>query len=74
MCPNTNTLASFVKNVDDLRAWIYKELKKEPQLASLNLKYILGRGTMKFGDIGEISSDVAELAKSQLIERALWRV
>ena len=65
VCPCEDRTRLLKENSIELEAWLHKDGKTEPQLAYWIGKYIRGRGEVKFADLGCMSPDILELARSQ---------
>ena len=62
VCTNTDRTRLFRENLQDLKVWLNKHGNIEPQLAYWIPKYLLGRGAVKFENLGHMSQDIEQLA------------
>ena len=65
ICSSMDRTRLFRENVEDLKCWLNRHGDTEPQLAYWIPKSLLGRGTVRFQDLGHMSPEIKELAKSQ---------
>ena len=64
-CPNEERTMLLKDNTNELETWMLANDNRYHELAYLIPKYILCRGTVKFCDLGPMSSRMMELALSQ---------
>ncbi len=64
-CPSQVRTQLFLDNVDELEKWLTAEDRTCPELAYWTIKYILGRDSLTFAELGSMSTQVQEVADSQ---------
>ena len=70
-CPSDSRTTLFLDNVADLESWLTLNNNTDPELAYWLIKYIMGRGKLKFAELGQLSHDLHTAAVSQ--DRIGWR-
>ena len=70
-CPSDSRTQLFLDNVADLDSWLTLNNNTDSELAYWLIKYILGRGKLKFADLGPLSHGLHMAAVSQ--DRIGWR-
>jgi hypothetical protein len=64
-CPSKSRTDLFLDNVSELEQWLTSHDNTEPELGYWLVKYIRGRGSLQFAELGEFSDDLATAARSQ---------
>lgn len=70
-CPSESRTQLFLDNVDDLGIWLTHNNNTDSELAYWLIKYIQGRGNLKFAELGPLTHDLREAAISQ--DNIGWR-
>ena len=70
-CPSESRTKLFLDNVSELESWLAINDNTDPELAYWLIKYIQGRGKLKFATLGQLSHNLQQLANSQ--DRIGWR-
>ena len=65
VCPSAERTRLLEENTAELEVWLHKDGKTDPQLAYWLGKYIMGRGEIKFAELGQMTEDVSRLARGQ---------
>lgn len=65
ICPSESRTSLFLDNVSDLERWMANNDNTDPELAYWLAKYILGRGKISFGTLGNLSPNLRRAAESQ---------
>ena len=65
VCMDEDRTRLLSEMTEKLSVWLYKSDKTDPELAYWIPKYIMGRGTIKFQDLGPMSPSVQRLAEEQ---------
>ena len=64
-CPSKSRTDLFLENVLELEQWLTTNDNTDPELCYWLMKYIRGRGSLRFSDLGELSEELATAAHSQ---------
>ena len=64
-CPSAARTDLLESSTDDLARWMAQDEKTDPEITYWVPKYIRGRGSLKFSELGPMSSKMAALAASQ---------
>lgn len=64
-CPSESRTTLFLDNVAELESWLSLNDNTDPELSYWLIKYILGRGNIKFAELGALSPDLQLAATSQ---------
>ena len=70
-CPSDSRTQLFLDNVAELDGWLSLNDNTDSELAYWLVKYIQGRGRLKFAELGPLSQNLLEAAVSQ--DRIGWR-
>jgi hypothetical protein len=70
-CPSDSRTQLFLDNVADLEGWLTLNNNTDSELAYWLIKYIHGRGKLKFTELGQLSHDLSPAAVSQ--DKIGWR-
>lgn len=71
ICPSESRTKLFHDNVSELEAWLSLNDNTDSELAYWLIKYILGRGSLRFAALGSLSQDLHQAAISQ--DKIGWR-
>ena len=64
-CPSDSRTQLFLDNVRDLENWLTNNNNTDSELSYWLIKYILGRGRLKFAQLGSLSEDLQAAAVNQ---------
>ena len=64
-CPSKSRTDLFLENVSDLEQWLTNNDNTDPELSYWLLKYIRGRGSLHFSELGALSDALNMAAVSQ---------
>jgi hypothetical protein len=64
-CPSQVRTKLFTDNVEELEQWLTADEHTLPELAYWTVKYIMGRGTLRFSELGPMPDEVKDVAESQ---------
>ena len=70
-CPSDSRTQLFLDNVADLEGWLTLNNNTDSELAYWLIKYIYGRGKLKFAELGSFSHNLNAAAVSQ--DKIGWR-
>ena len=65
LCPSEDRTKLLVESTEELQDWLIQDNKTEGELAYWIPKYILVRGTKNMAELGCMSPQMSQLAKSQ---------
>jgi hypothetical protein len=64
-CPSDSRTKLFLENVAELDSWLLNNNNTDSELAYWLIKYIQGRGSLKFADLGTLTPDLLQAAHNQ---------
>ena len=64
-CPSKSRTDLFLENVSELEQWLTTNDNTDPELCYWLIKYIRGRGSLRFSEVGELSEELTLAALSQ---------
>ena len=64
-CPSDSRTKLFLNNVAELESWLSLNNNTDPELAYWLIKYILGRGSLAFAELGNLTPDLQLAAANQ---------
>ena len=64
-CPSDSRTKLFLDNVAELESWLSLNNNTDPELAYWLIKYILGRGSLAFAELGNLTPDLQLAAANQ---------
>jgi hypothetical protein len=70
-CPSESRTKLFLDTVAELENWLTLNNNTDSELAYWLIKYIQGRGNLKFAELGQLSPNLQQLARSQ--DKIGWR-
>ena len=64
-CPSDSRTKLFLDNVAELDSWLLTNNNTDSELAYWLIKYIQGRGSLKFAELGSLTPDLLQAALNQ---------